>query len=542
MDSFDYIIVGAGSAGCVLAERLSSDPARRVLLLEAGGSDRRFWIRTPIGYGKAFHDPTVNWRYLCEPDPGLGGRSAYWPRGKVLGGSSSINAMVYCRGLASDYDDWQAAGNPGWGWSDVEPVFRSNERHVSADGAVHGQGPVWVSHREPEYHPVKRFFLDAAREIGIPVTGDMNGTSPEGVGAYPVTTRRGLRCSAADAFLRPAMGRANLAVRTRVLVRRVLIEGGRATGVEYQAGAQVVRVAATGEVLLSAGAINSPQLLQLSGVGPAPLLRRHGIAVLRDNPAVGGGLRDHLGISYFYRASQPTLNGVLGSWVGRCGAGLQFVLRRSGPLSLSVNQMGGMVRSDPALDRPDIQLYFSPISYTTETIGKRQLLRPDPYPGFILGFNACRSSSTGRVDIASGDPAAPPCIAPNYLSAPGDIADAITGARLIGRLQTTQAMRSLILGTPALDLSSASDEAIVQDFRARAGSVYHPCGSCAMLPESAGGVVDAQLRVYGIAGLRVIDASVFPSIPSANTNAPAMMVARKAAHLISTSRQESTHA
>jgi len=316
VDRFDFIIGGAGSAGCVLAKRLSVNPRKRVLLLEAGGSDRRFWIRTPIGYGKTFYDQAVNWK-------------------------------------------------------------------------------------------------------------------------YPVTTRHGLRCSAVDAFLRPAMQRANLVVRTGVLVRRVVIEGARAVGVEYQVGGRGVRAAATDEVVLSAGAINAPQLLQLSGVGPAELLRRHGIAVASDNPAVGGGLRDHLGISYFYRASEPTLNGVLGSWRGRIGAGLQFLLQRSGPLSLSVNQMGGMVRSDPSLPRPDIQLYFSPISYTTETTGKRPLLRPDPYPGFMLGFNACRSSSTGRIDIASGDPAAPPRIVPNYLSTEQDIRAAISGARLIGRPDDT---------------------------------------------------------------------------------------------------------
>ena len=542
MDNFDFIIVGAGSAGCVLAERLSADPRKRVLLLEAGGSDRRFWIRTPIGYGKAFYDPSVNWKYQSEPDAGLGGRSAYWPRGKVLGGSSSINAMVYCRGLPADYDDWCNAGNPGWGWRDIEPVFRSNERRVDANGIAQGDGPMWVSDREPEYHPVKRYFLDAAREIGLPTTADVNGDAPVGVGAYPVTTRRGLRCSAADAFLRPAMRRGNLVVRTGVLVRRIVIEGRRATGVEYQIGRRVLRVNARAEVLLSAGAVNSPQLLQLSGIGPAALLRQHGITVVHDNPAVGGGLRDHLGISYFYRASEPTLNGVLGSWGGRIGAGLQFVLRRAGPLSLSVNQMGGMVRSDPALARPDVQLYFSPISYTTETAGKRPLLRPDRYPGFILGFNACRPGSTGRIDIASPDPSAPPRIAPNYLSTEQDIREVIAGARLIGRLQSTQAMRALIAGAPAFDPATASDEAIVQDFRARAGTVYHPCGTCAMLPESAGGVVDADLRVYGVQGLRVVDASVFPTIPSANTNAPTMMVARKAANLINPSGQEFAHA
>ena len=532
MDEFDFIIVGAGSAGCVLADRLSADASRRVLLVEAGGSDRRFWIRTPIGYGKTFYDPAVNWKFAAEPDPGIAGRAAYVPRGKVLGGSSSINAMVYCRGLPGDFDDWSAAGNPGWGWDDVEPAFRRVERRLRADGSVEGDGPLWVADREPEYHPVKRHFYEAASELGLPVTRDMNGPSPEGVGAYAITTRNGLRCSAADAFLRPAMGRRNLDVRTDALVERIVFEGRRAVGIDYRIGTAVTRVRARAEVVLAAGAVNSPQLLQLSGIGPAALLRDHGVAVLQANDAVGGGMQDHLGISYFYRATVPTLNGVLGSWSGRILAGLRFLVARSGPLSLSVNQMGGMVRTSPDLARPDAQLYFNPLSYSTEHAGRRQLLRPDPYPGFILSFNACRPTSAGRIDIASSDPAQPPCIVTGYLSTARDVADAIAGARLIGRLQETRAMRALITGTPVFDPAQASDEEVVADFRARSGSVYHPCGTCRMAPEAAGGVVDAELRVHGVERLRVVDASIFPNITSANTNAPTIMVAVKAADRI----------
>jgi choline dehydrogenase len=526
---FDFIIVGAGSAGCVLADRLSADGRRRVLLVEAGGSDRRFWIRTPIGYGKTFFDPAVNWKFAAEPDPGIAGRAVYVPRGKVLGGSSSINAMVYCRGLPGDFDDWRAAGNPGWGWDDVEPVFRHLERRVRADGSIEGDGPLWVSDREPEYHPVKRHFYDAARELGLPVARDMNGPSPEGVGAYAITTRNGLRCSAADAFLRPALGRPNLEVRTGALVERIVFEGRRAIGIDYRIGAAVTRVRARAEVVLAAGAVSSPQLLQLSGIGPGALLRDRGIAVLQANDAVGGGMQDHLGISYFYRATVPTLNDVLGSWSGRILAGARFLLARSGPLSLSVNQMGGMVRTSPGLARPDAQLYFNPLSYSTEQAGRRQLLRPDPYPGFILSFNPCRPTSAGRIDIASPDPARPPRIVTGYLSTAGDVAEVIAGARLIGRLQETRAMRALIAGTPVFDPARASDDEIVADFRARSGSVFHPCGTCRMAPEAAGGVVDAELRVHGVERLRVVDASIFPNITSANTNAPTIMVAAKAA-------------
>jgi choline dehydrogenase len=532
VEQFDYVIVGAGSAGCVLAGRLSADGRRRVLLLEAGGSDRRPWIRIPIGYGKAYYDPAVNWGYQAEPDPGLGDRSAYWPRGRVLGGSSSINAMVYCRGHPGDFEDWRAAGNPGWGWDEIRPLFESFERRIAADGTPRGDGPLWVSDREAEYHPIRRHFYAAAREIGLPIVADMNGPDPEGVGAYPINTRRGLRCSAADAFLRPAMNRRNLCVRTGALVERVLFDGRRAVGVVYRSGGRKVEARAAAEVVLSAGAVNSPQLLQLSGIGPAEVLRAAGIDLLHVNDAVGGGLQDHLGISYFYRATEPTLNQALGTWAGRLASGLRFLLSRSGPLSLSINQIGGMVRTSPDLPRPNAQLYFNPLSYSVEYKGKRPLLSPDPWPGFIMSFNPCRPTSRGRIDIDSPDPTKAPRIRPNYLSTDADIADVIAGGRLLARFQETAAMRRLVAAPPRFDLARAGDAEIVADFRARSGTVYHPCGTCRMAPEGQGGVVDASLRVHGVEGLRVADASVFPNITSANTNAPTIMVAHKAAQLI----------
>lgn len=534
MDTFDFIVIGAGSAGCVLADRLSESATQRVLVLEAGGSNQRFWIKAPIGYGMSFYNAAVNWKYTTEPVPGLGQRTSYWPRGKVWGGSSSINAMVYCRGLPTDYEDWHGAGNPGWAWRDVRPVFERFERKVGADGVARGNGALFVSNREAQYHPLKNNFRDAARQLQLPLSSDINGDAPEGLGAYPITTKNGLRCSSADAFLRPALARKNVTLRSHAQVHRILFKDQRAIGVQYSSGpgSALTTVYATKEIVLAAGAVNSPQILQLSGIGPAALLQAHGIPIVFANDAVGAGLQDHLGINYTFSSKVPTLNGVLGSWAGRMQAGLQFLLQRQGPLSIGVNQMGGMVRTDAALARPNVQLYFSPISYSATFVNQRPLLRPDSFPGFILGFNPCRPHSQGHVRIRSSNPLEAPKIEPNYLGDPRDLADVLAGAQLIARLQQTPAMQALIDAPKDIDLASASLQSIEDDFRQRSGTVYHPCGTCAMRPLAGGGVVDAQLRVYGVEGLRVADASIFPTLTSANTNAPAILVGHQAARFI----------
>ena len=534
MDTFDFIVIGAGSAGCVLADRLSESATQRVLVLEAGGSNQRFWIKAPIGYGMSFYNAAVNWKYTTEPVPGLGQRTSYWPRGKVWGGSSSINAMVYCRGLPTDYDDWHGAGNPGWAWRDVRPVFERFERKVGADGVARGNGALFVSNREAQYHSLKNNFRDAARQLQLPLSSDINGDAPEGLGAYPITTKNGLRCSSADAFLRPALARKNVTLRSHAQVHRILFKDQRAIGVQYSSGPgnALTTVYATKEIVLAAGAVNSPQILQLSGIGPAALLQAHGIPIVFANDAVGAGLQDHLGINYTFSSKVPTLNGVLGSWAGRMQAGLQFLLQRQGPLSIGVNQMGGMVRTDAALARPNAQLYFSPISYSATFVNQRPLLRPDSFPGFILGFNPCRPHSQGHVRIRSSNPLEAPKIEPNYLGDPRDLADVLAGAQLIARLQQTPAMQALIDAPKDIDLASASLQSIEDDFRQRSGTVYHPCGTCAMRPLAGGGVVDAQLRVYGVEGLRVADASIFPTLTSANTNAPAILVGHQAARFI----------
>ena len=532
LGEFDTVILGAGSAGCVLADRLTADGRRRVLLLEAGGSDRRFWIRLPIGYGRTFFDERINWKYQTEPEPALGGQRGYWPRGKVVGGSSSINAMVYCRGLPGDFDDWRQRGNPGWGWSDVEPVFRRTECQVDASGSAAGDGPLFVSDVERELHPLRRHYFAAAREMGLPVSPDFNGPQPEGVGLYRITTRHGMRWSAADAFLRPALRRSNLQLECHALVHRVLFEGRRAVGVVFARGGQLFTARARREVILSAGAVNSPQLLQLSGVGPGELLQRHGIPVLLDQPAVGGNLQDHIAVSYFYRATEPTLNNQLYPLHGKIAAALRYVFTRRGPLSVGVNQCGGFVRTRAELARADQQLYFNPVTYAMAPAGKRPLMNPDPFAGFILSFQPCRPASRGRIDICSPDPGAAPAIRPNYLSTEGDLADVVAGGRFLQTMLATRAMQALIAQPMAPDLAPLDAQQIVDDFRARAGTVFHPVGTCAMGADPRTAVVDSRLRVHGLQGLRVVDASVFPNITSGNTHAPTVMVAQKAADLL----------
>lgn len=531
MENFDYIIVGAGSAGCVLADRLSAGGRNRVLVLEAGGSDRRFWIKTPIGYGRTFADPAVNWKYQTAPSPGLNGRSMYWPRGRVIGGSSSINALVYCRGVPADFDDWRQMGNVGWGWNDVRPYFEKSERHVDPSGRACGEGPLDVKDVTPYLHPMRRNWLDAAQELGVPVTEDFNGSQPEGLGSYRVTIRNGMRWSAADAFLRPALRRGNVRLETGAWASRIRFEGRRAVGVEYFRGGEAQFAPASGEVILCAGAVNSPQLLQLSGVGPASTLGAVGVNTVLHNAAVGGYLQDHLAAVYSYKATQPTLNDELHSTLGKLLAGMRYLIARRGPLALSVNQFGGFLRADPSSTRPDVQLYFNPVTYGAGD-ATRSRIEVDAFSGFYLCFQPTRPTSVGRIDIDSADFRRPPRIAPNYLSTEKDIADVMHGGRLLQTLARTRAIRALIREPIAPDLGAMRPGDVVADFRARAATVYHPVGTCRMGGDPANSVVDSSLRVHGLEGLRVVDASVFPAITSANTHAPTLMVAQKGADLI----------
>ena len=530
---YDYIIVGAGSAGCVLANRLTENGRYRVLLLEAGGNDLRIWVQMPIGYGKSFYDKRVNWMYRTEPDPGLGNREGYWPRGKVLGGSSSINAMVYIRGQAADFEAWKDLGNPGWGWSDVLPYFKKSEDNARGGNAWRGTGgPLHVEDVAKQVHPLNEVYIRAAREAGLQHNEDFNGETQEGVGLYQITTKNGIRMSAARAYLRPALKRPNLRVERQAHATRLLFDGMKAVGIEYRQKGRLLQVRARREVILSTGSINSPQLLQLSGVGPAEVLRPLGIEVRHDSPAVGRNLQDHLGVDHLYRSRRPTLNNQLHPWHGKLWAGLKYVLLRQGPLCLSVNQGGGFFRTRADIDRANMQLYFSPVSYIKAPPGKRPLMSPDPYPGFLLGISPCRPTSRGYLQIRSSDPSAYPEIHPNSLSTNHDLQEMLEGVRFLRRLASTPAMSALIEEELQPGITVESDEAMIEDIRQRSSTVFHPVSTCRMGPDPMENVVDHRLRVHGLQNLRVIDASVFPAVTSGNTNAPAIMVGEKGADLI----------
>ncbi len=533
LDTYEIIVVGAGSAGCVVAGRLAQTGRYRILVLEAGPNDRSPWIHLPIGYGKSFYASRVNWMYRTEPVPGLESRIIYQPRGKVVGGSSSINAMVFVRGQAEDFDGWAGMGNPGWAWSDLLPLYRRMEDHDLGENTFHGTGgPVHVTDTRKEVHPLTHKFVVAAQEAGLPYNTDLNGLTQEGVGYYQINTRAGLRDSAARAYLRPALKTGRVRLETLALVTRILLKGHRAVGVEYLKGGTLRQAKASMEVIISGGAINSPQLLQLSGIGPARLLKERGFDVAVDLRAVGAHLQDHVCYDHIYRSRQPSLNDDLLPLAGKIRVGMQYLLTRRGPLALSVNQAGGFYRSRAAAGRPDMQLYFSPLSYERAVSGVRALMKPDAFSGFSTSISPCRPTSRGRVTVKSRDPTAAPAIEPNYLSTEEDVADMIAGAKFLRRIAATRTFATLIAEELKPGADFQSDEELLADIRVRAYSVFHPCGTCRMGPDPSDAVVDAKLRVHGLAGLRIADASIFPTVPSGNINAPAMLVGEKAADLV----------
>lgn len=531
---YDYIIIGAGSAACILAERLSASGQFTVLLLEAGGKDRHPWFKIPMGYGKLYYNPRYNWMYQTSPQTELKNRKLYVPRGKVQGGSGAINAMIYVRGAERDFDDWAiATGDPAWSSASVLPYFKKLETHWHPDAQWHGHtGKIHVNSLRSGIHPVCHHFLTACRELDYPENPDFNGAQLEGFGVYDVNIEHGMRDSSSRAYLQPALKRRNLTLLTNTLAQRIIFNEHKwATAVQVAQGETQRHYAARKEILLCAGAIDSPKLLELSGIGNAEHLQHLGIPVLKHLPQVGERLQDHLCASYYYKTKVPTLNERFNSRLGQAWMGLQYVLTRSGPLALSVNQTGGFFKSTPQLAAPNLQLYFNPLSYTIPKEGK-VAIKTDPYPGVLLAFAACRPTSRGSVHAMSSQPQDPPVINPQYLSTEHDQQEAIAGSQLIRKLVQTPALNAVISEETIPGLKVQTEAEMLEFFRANAGSIYHLCGSCAMGKTEADSVVDSQLRVHGVHGLRVVDASVFPNVTSGNTNAPVMMLAERAADLM----------
>lgn len=524
--TYDYVIVGAGSAGCVLANRLTEDGLSKVLLLEAGPEDRYPWIHVPIGYGKTMHHEKFDWRFWTEPDPSLNGRKINWPRGRTLGGSSSINGMIHVRGQPEDFDEWERLGATGWNRREALRYFVKSERNSRGASELHGgNGPLWVSD-VPNRGELGDAFIRAAMTLGIPPNHDFNGAVQEGAGYIQITTRNGRRCSTSVAYLRPARSRPNLTVLTDTHATAVTFEGRRATGVQWRRHGIESAASAAKEVILAAGALQSPQLLQLSGIGPAALLAEHGIPVIADVPGVGENLQDHLAFRLVYRCTKPvTTNDELHTIWSKARTGLRYLLFRTGPLAVGVMSAAAMTRLLPESKTPDIQVFLSTIS------APERGSVPHPFPGFTLLFYPMRPTSRGRLWIRSRDPMQAPAMCGNYLTTEYDQRLTVEGAKLVRRLVSTSALSPLVAGELQPSAAMCTDDEWLEAARQYAFSAYHQCGTCRMGSDDLA-VVDPRLRVRGIAGLRVVDASIMPAIVSGNTNAATVMIAEKAADLI----------
>jgi choline dehydrogenase len=534
LDQFDYIVVGAGSAGCVLANRLSADGRHKVLLLEAGPKDNYLWIHIPIGYGKTMFHKAYNWGFYTDPEPNMKNRRIYWPRGRGLGGSSSINGLIFVRGQREDYNHWAQLGNAGWDWNSVLPYFMKSEHNSRGSNATHSdKGPLWSSDIGGK-HELMEAIIRGANELGVPRNDDFNSGDQEGVGYYQLFTHNGWRISSAVAYLKPARDRANLRIETDAHTTGVILEGRRAVGVRYMQNGVAREARAAREVILSAGALQSPQLLQLSGIGPASLLQRHGIGVVHDLPGVGQNLQDHLQLRLMYKVSKPiTTNDDLRTLFSQAKIGLQWLLTRTGPLGIGINQGGLFTKILPGSETPDIQFHFGTLS--ADMAGGK----PHPWSGCTFSVCQLRPESRGSVEIKSTDPMEPPSMRPNYLEAETDRICAVESIKYARRLASTNALKPYLIEEYKPGADVRSDDEILDFAREYGATIFHPTGTCKMGSDPMA-VTDARLRVHGIGGLRVVDCSIMPTLVSGNTHAPAVMIAEKASDMILADSKESS--
>ena len=532
MNEFDIIIVGAGSAGSIAANRLSQDQNLKILILEAGPNNFHPMIKIPLGYGMTFYNKSINWNFYTSPQLHLDNRRLYCPRGKVVGGSSSINAMIYARGFPSDFRNWTYDNSSFWSWENIRKTYENMEKNIILTDKENATSKIVVNNVSSQHHSILNNYFLGAKELDIPSVDSFNADNGEGVGHYDITTRNGYRWSAADGFLKDTLTK-NVKLTTQANVNQITVSDKKVTGVKYSKKGRNFEVKAKIGVVMAAGSIKTPHILMLSGIGPSDHLKNFGIETKIDNPNVGSNLQDHIGIDYLYRSKVPTLNKSLGTVSGRIKSILEYLIFRSGPLSLSINQGGGFIRWKNREDYPNLQVYFNPLTYSVSHANKRPLLKTDKFDGFIIGFQPCRPSSRGNIRLLSKEINDDPLIDPGYLSNEKDLYDLECAYDFVRKISQTHSLDNIIDHPIGIDLNKSSTKEMISHFRQNATSVFHPCGTCKMGPDKDTGVVSDRLKVHGLQNLWIVDASVFPNITSGNINAPVMMTAYIGGNLIS---------